>query len=78
MNDNFLILTGQEEFVNPHSGEVEYENCLFNHPSAFLPLLPPQPSGGVWQMALTGGGQARPSPARDGQYFENPASIFFL
>jgi len=23
MNDNFLVLTGQEEYLNPHTGEVE-------------------------------------------------------
>ena len=29
MNDNYLVLTGQEEFVNPHTGEVEVDTDAF-------------------------------------------------
>lgn len=29
MNDNFLVLTEQEEFVNPHNGEVEVDTDAF-------------------------------------------------
>jgi hypothetical protein len=29
MNDNFLVLTEQEEFVNPHTGEVEVDTDAF-------------------------------------------------
>jgi len=29
MNDNFLVLTGQEEYVNPHTGEVETDTDAF-------------------------------------------------
>ncbi|WP_201353596.1 hypothetical protein [Hydrogenimonas urashimensis] len=31
MNDNFLVLTGQEEYVNPHTGEVELDTDAFRH-----------------------------------------------
>ena len=31
MNDNFLVLTGQEEFVNPHTGEVEVDTDAFQY-----------------------------------------------
>jgi len=29
MNDNFLVLTGQEEYINPHSGEVEMDTDAY-------------------------------------------------
>lgn len=29
MNDNFLVLTGQEEYVNPHTGEVETDTDAY-------------------------------------------------
>lgn len=29
MNDNFLVLTGQEEYVNPHTGEIETDTGAF-------------------------------------------------
>ena len=29
MNDNFLVLTEQEEYVNPHTGEVEVDTDAF-------------------------------------------------
>lgn len=29
MNDNFLVLTGQEEYVNPHTGEVEMDTDAY-------------------------------------------------
>lgn len=31
MNDNFLVLTGQEEYVNPHSGKVETDTDAYKH-----------------------------------------------
>ena len=31
MNDNFLALTGQEEFVNPYSGEVETDTDAYRY-----------------------------------------------
>ena len=31
MNDNFLVLTGQEEFVNPHTGEIEVDTDAFRY-----------------------------------------------
>lgn len=31
MNDNFLVLTGQEEFVNPHTGKVETDTDAFRY-----------------------------------------------
>jgi hypothetical protein len=31
MNDNFLVLTGQEEFVNPHTGAVEVDTDAFRY-----------------------------------------------
>ncbi len=31
MNDNFLVLTGQEEFVNPHTGETEVDTDAFRY-----------------------------------------------
>jgi hypothetical protein len=31
MNDNFLVLTGQEEFVDPHTGEVEVDTDEFRY-----------------------------------------------
>ena len=31
MNDNFLVLTGQEEYVNPHTGEIELDTDAFKH-----------------------------------------------
>jgi len=31
MNDNFLVLTGQEEYVNPHSGEVEMDTDAYRY-----------------------------------------------
>ncbi len=31
MNDNFLILTEQEEFVNPHTGEIEVDTDAYKH-----------------------------------------------
>ena len=31
MNDNFLVLTGQEEYVNPHTGEVEMDTDSFQY-----------------------------------------------
>jgi len=31
MNDNFLVLTGQEEYVNPHSGEIEQDTDAFRY-----------------------------------------------
>ena len=31
MNDNFLVLTEQEEYVNPHSGEVEVDTDAFKY-----------------------------------------------
>lgn len=31
MNDNFLVLTGQEEFVNPHTNEVEMDTDSYKY-----------------------------------------------
>jgi hypothetical protein len=31
MNDNFLVLTGQEEFVNPHTGDVETDTDAYKY-----------------------------------------------
>ncbi len=31
MNDNFLVLTGQEEFVNPHTGKVEVDTDAYRY-----------------------------------------------
>jgi hypothetical protein len=31
MNDNFLVLTEQEEFVNPHTGEVEIDTDAYQY-----------------------------------------------
>ena len=31
MNDNYLVLTGQEEYVNPHTGEVELDTDAYKH-----------------------------------------------
>ena len=31
MNDNFLVLTGQEEYVNPHTKEVEMDTDAFKY-----------------------------------------------
>jgi hypothetical protein len=31
MNDNFLVLTGQEEYVNTHTGEVEVDTNAFRY-----------------------------------------------
>jgi hypothetical protein len=31
MNDNFLVLTRQEDYVNPHTGEVELDTDAFKH-----------------------------------------------
>ena len=31
MNDNFLVLTGQEEYVNPHTGEVEQDTDAYKY-----------------------------------------------
>ena len=31
MNDNFLVLTGQEEFVNPHTGETEVDTDAYRY-----------------------------------------------
>ncbi len=31
MNDNFLVLTEQEEFVNPHTGQVEVDTDAFRY-----------------------------------------------
>ncbi|MBN2316995.1 MAG: hypothetical protein JXM79_23920 [Sedimentisphaerales bacterium] len=31
MNDNFLVLTEQEEYVNPHSGEVEVDTDAYKY-----------------------------------------------
>lgn len=31
MNDNFLVLTGQEEYVNPHTGEVETDTDTYRY-----------------------------------------------
>jgi hypothetical protein len=31
MNDNFLVLTEQEEYVNPHTGEVEMDTDAFRY-----------------------------------------------
>jgi hypothetical protein len=31
MNDNFLVLTGQEEYVNPHTGEIEIDTDAFRY-----------------------------------------------
>ena len=31
MNDNFLVLTEQEEFVNPHTGEVELDTDAYRY-----------------------------------------------
>ena len=31
MNDNFLVLTGQEEYVNPHTGKVELDTDAFRY-----------------------------------------------
>lgn len=31
MNDNFLVLTGQEEYVNPHTGEVEVDTDAYRY-----------------------------------------------
>ncbi|MBT3294618.1 MAG: hypothetical protein HN919_17160 [Verrucomicrobia bacterium] len=31
MNDNFLVLTGQEEFINQHTGEVETDTDAFRY-----------------------------------------------
>jgi len=31
MNDNFLVLTGQEEYVNPHTGETEVDTDYYRY-----------------------------------------------
>jgi len=31
MNDNFLVLTGQEEYVNPHTGKVETDTNAYQY-----------------------------------------------
>lgn len=31
MNDNYLVLTGQEEYRNPHTGEIEVDSDAFRH-----------------------------------------------
>jgi len=31
MNDNYLVLTGREEFVNPHTGEVESDTDAYKY-----------------------------------------------
>jgi hypothetical protein len=31
MNDNFLVLTGQEEFINPHTGQVEVDTDAYRY-----------------------------------------------
>jgi hypothetical protein len=31
MNDNFLVLTGQEEYVNPHTGQVEVDTDAYRY-----------------------------------------------
>ena len=31
MNDNYLVLTGQEEFVNPHTGQVEVDTDAYRY-----------------------------------------------
>lgn len=31
MNDNFLVLTGQEEYVNPHSGKIELDTDFYRY-----------------------------------------------
>jgi hypothetical protein len=31
MNDNFLVLTGQEEYVNPHTGETEVDTDAYRY-----------------------------------------------
>ena len=31
MNDNFLVLTGQEEYVNPHTGQVEMDTDAYRY-----------------------------------------------
>ena len=31
MNDNFLVLTEQEEYVNPHNGQVEIDTSAYTH-----------------------------------------------
>ncbi len=32
MNDNFLVLTGQEEYTNPHTGETEMDTDFYQYP----------------------------------------------
>jgi hypothetical protein len=31
MNDNFLVLTGQEEYVNPHTGQTEVDTGFYKY-----------------------------------------------
>jgi hypothetical protein len=31
MNDNYLVLTGQEEYRNPHTGETEVDTNAFRY-----------------------------------------------
>jgi hypothetical protein len=31
MNDNFLVLTGQEEYVNPHTNEIEIDTDYYRY-----------------------------------------------
>lgn len=31
MNDNYLVLTGQEEYVNPHSGKIELDTSAYKY-----------------------------------------------
>ena len=31
MNDNFLVLTGREEYLNPHTGEIEQDTDAFRY-----------------------------------------------
>jgi hypothetical protein len=31
MNDNYLVLTGQEEFVNPHTGKIEKDTDAYQY-----------------------------------------------
>ncbi len=31
MNENYLVLTGQEEYVDPETGEVEVDTNAFHH-----------------------------------------------
>lgn len=41
MNDNFLVLAGQEEFVNPYTGKVETDMDAYRYRWSTVPVFTP-------------------------------------